>query len=62
MPVASDIVGAIIFGMRRAVFASRVSGEQNITPTKSEYTWYIETEEGKTIFEIHKSILIEMND
>ena len=24
--------------------------------------WYIESEEGKTIFEIHKSLLIEMND
>ena len=28
----------------------------------TEQPWYIETEEGKTIFEIQKSLLIEMND
>ena len=28
----------------------------------TEQPWDIETEEGKTIFEIHKSLLIEMND
>ena len=28
----------------------------------TEQPWCIETEEGKTIFEIHKSLLIEMND
>jgi hypothetical protein len=28
----------------------------------SEQPWYIESEEGQTIFEIQKSLLIEMND
>lgn len=28
----------------------------------TEQPWYIESEEGKTIFEIPKSLLIEMND
>ena len=28
----------------------------------TEQPWYIESEEGKTIFEIQKSILIEVND
>ena len=28
----------------------------------TEQPWYVESEEGKTIFEIQKSLLIEMND
>ena len=28
----------------------------------TEQPWHIESEEGKTIFEIHKSLLIEMTD